>query len=56
MNTPLTEDGLKILKVELIYLHKGKPRGNLECGSAQPSLFSISLQNNFFAFLIFITF
>jgi hypothetical protein len=43
---PLIEDDLKILKVEYINNHcmnsegdiKGKQRGNLECGSAQPRL------------------
>jgi hypothetical protein len=56
------EDDLKILKVENISNYcmdcdlwvlggeiKGKPRGNLECGSAQPSLFNVNFLSNRFA-------
>ena len=38
------EDDIKILKVEYLSMdcdlggNRGKPRGNLKCGSAQPSL------------------
>ena len=38
------EETIKLLKVEYLSNHcmdKGEIRGNLECGSAQPSLFSI---------------